>query len=91
MPGTLKIEIITAERVVYTDDVNMVSAPGIEGRLGILPRHAPLMTMLAPGELRAKKGGEEISIAVTGGFMEVFQNKVTVLADAAEQDRKSVV
>ena len=84
MPGTLHVEIITAERVVYKDDVNMVVAPGSEGRLGILPRHAALMTTLGIGELRMKKGNDEVSIAVSGGYLEVLNNKVTILADSAE-------
>ena len=63
----LHIEIITAERTVLTDDVDMVIAPGSEGQLGILPMHAPLLTMLAPGELRLKKGGAEQSVVVSGG------------------------
>ena len=81
----LHIEIITAERTVLTDDVDMVIAPGSEGQLGILPMHAPLLTMLAPGELRLKKGGAEQSVVVSGGFLEVHENHVTVLADAAER------
>jgi F-type H+-transporting ATPase subunit epsilon len=63
----------------------MVIAPGTEGTLGILPHHTPLMTMLMPGELRVRKGGEEISLAVTGGFLEVRPDHVIVLADAAER------
>jgi F-type H+-transporting ATPase subunit epsilon len=81
----LRLEIVTAERLVYSDEVDMVIAPGIEGQLGILPHHAPLMTMLEPGELRVKKSGEEISIAISGGFLEVLQNKVEILADTAER------
>ncbi len=81
----LKLEIVTAERVVYSDDVDMVIAPGIMGELGILPRHAPLLTALQPGELRVRKDGDEVGMAITGGFMEVFQNKLTILADAAER------
>ena len=83
--ATLILEIVTAERVIYSDDVDMVIAPGIMGELGILPRHAPLLTALQPGELRVRKGSEEITMAVSGGFLEVFQNKLTVLADAAER------
>ncbi|MEE9198568.1 MAG: F0F1 ATP synthase subunit epsilon [Dehalococcoidia bacterium] len=83
--ATLKLEIVTAERVVYSDEVDMVIAPGIMGELGILPRHAPLLTALQSGELRIRKGGEEISMSVTGGFLEVFQDKLTILADAAER------
>ena len=81
----LQFEILTAERRVYSDEVDMVIAPGQLGELGILPSHAPLLTPLQPGELRIKKGSEEVAIAVTGGFLEMFQNKLTVLADAAER------
>ncbi len=81
----LKFEIVTAERIVYSDDVDVVIAPGIEGQLGILPSHAPLLTMLKPGELVVRKEGEETAIFVSGGFLEVMQNRVTVLADVAER------
>ena len=66
--ATTRLEIITAERVIYSDDVNAVIAPGIEGVLGILPHHAPLMTILQPGELIIRKDREEIILCVTGGF-----------------------
>lgn len=81
----LKVEIITAERVVLQDEVDMVVAPGTEGQLGILPHHVPLLTALQVGELRLKKGQEEISLAITGGFLEVQPDRVIVLADAAER------
>ncbi|MFQ5925232.1 MAG: F0F1 ATP synthase subunit epsilon [Dehalococcoidia bacterium] len=81
----LKFEIFTAERVVYSDDVDIVVAPGIEGQLGILPGHAPLLTMLQPGELVVRKEGEETAIFVSGGFLEVMQNRATILADVAER------
>ena len=82
----LHVEIVTGERVVYTeDDVDMVVAPGIDGTLGILPRHAPLITVLSSGELRIKKGAREESLIVFGGFMEVTPEKVIVLADTAER------
>jgi F-type H+-transporting ATPase subunit epsilon len=84
----MRLEIITAEREVYADDVDVVVAPGIEGQLGILPHHAPLMTALQPGELMIRQNGEEIYLAVTGGFMEVLGNKVTILADAAERSEE---
>ena len=84
----MKLEIITAERVVYSDDVDVVVAPGIEGELGILPHHAPLMTTLQPGELRVRKEGEEVFMAVSGGFLEIMANKVTILADAAERSEE---
>jgi len=81
----LRIDIVTAEREVYSDEVDMVIAPGVEGQLGILPHHSPLMTMLQPGELRLKKDGEEILMAITGGFLEVRPDRVVILADAAER------
>ena len=81
----MRLEIITAEREVYADDVDVLVAPGIEGQLGILPHHAPLMTVLQPGELLIRKDGEETYLAVSGGFLEVIGNKVTILADACER------
>ena len=83
--ATLRLEIITAERQVFADDVNVVVAPGIEGELGILPHHAPLMTMLKPGELLIRKDGNETYMVVSGGFLEVRPDKVIVLADACER------
>jgi F-type H+-transporting ATPase subunit epsilon len=83
--ATLRLEIITAERQVFSDDVNMVVAPGIEGELGILPNHAPLMTMLKPGELLIRKDGGETYLAVSGGFLEIRPDKVIILADACER------
>ena len=83
---TIKLDIVTVERLVYSDDVDMVVAPGSEGVLGILPRHAPVLTTLSPGELIVRKQGEdELSFAIGGGFMDVQPDKVTVLADAAER------
>lgn len=81
----LRLEIITAERVVYADDVNVVVAPGIEGELGILPHHTPLMTMLKPGELLVRKDKEETYLAISGGFLEVRPDKVLILADTCER------
>jgi F-type H+-transporting ATPase subunit epsilon len=82
----LSVEIVTIERTLLTEDgVDEVIAPGVEGQLAVLPKHAAFMTMLQPGELILKKGGEEIPFAVTGGFFEVLDNKVKVLADAAER------
>ena len=80
----LRLEIVTAEEQTFAGDVNAVIAPGVEGQLGILPHHAPLMTMLQPGELIVKKDGEELYLAITGGFLEVRPDKVIVLADACE-------
>jgi F-type H+-transporting ATPase subunit epsilon len=80
----LHLEVITPERRVYEDDVDMVIAPGSEGYLGILPHHAPLLTALGPGEFRVKKGGIEEVLVVFGGFMDVRADKVVVLTEAAE-------
>jgi F-type H+-transporting ATPase subunit epsilon len=83
--ATTRLDIVTAERVVFSDDVDIVVAPGVEGQLGILPHHAPLMSMLLPGELQVKKGGEEFFLAIAGGFLEVRPDRIIVLADAAER------
>ena len=83
--ATFRLELVTAERMVYSDDVDMVIAWGVEGQLGILPHHAPLMTMLQPGELIVKKDNKETYMAVSGGFLEVRPDKVIVLADACER------
>ncbi|HYY02521.1 MAG TPA: F0F1 ATP synthase subunit epsilon [Candidatus Dormibacteraeota bacterium] len=80
----LQVEVITPERRVFEDEVDMVVIPGSEGMLGILPRHAPLFTSLGAGEMRVKKGTLEYVFAVFGGFMDVRQDKVTVLTDMAE-------
>ena len=80
----LRLEVITPERRVYEDDVDMVIAPGSEGYLGILPHHAPLLTALGPGEFRVKKGGVEEVLAVFGGFMDVRGDRVVVLTEDAE-------
>ena len=82
----LKLDIVTAERVVLSEDgLDVVVAPGADGELGILPSHAPLMTMLGVGELRARRGTEEIAMMLSGGFLEVRDDVVTVLADVAER------
>jgi len=81
----IRVDIVTAEGVVYSEEVDVVIAPGVEGQLGILPHHAPLMTTLQVGELRVRKGGEEFSLVISGGFLEVRPDRVIVLADAAER------
>ena len=82
--NTLHVEVVTAERELYRGEADLVSAPGAEGRLGILPRHAALLTTLASGELTIKLAGAEEPLFVSGGFLEVSNNAVTVLADTAE-------
>jgi len=82
----LRCEVVTAERSVFEGDVDIVVAPGIEGQLGILPNHAPLITSLTFGELVLRRSGEEdIYIAIGGGFLEVGPDHVTILADSAER------
>lgn len=82
----LEVEIITAERVVYqADQVDEVIVPGADGELAILPRHAALITLLGSGELVVMKGANEEALALSGGFMEVRDNKVTILSDVAER------
>ena len=83
--GKLQFEIVTAESVVHSDEVDLLVVPGIDGEMAILPSHAPLMTMLQPGELIVRKGGEDSSIFVSGGFFELMNDKVTILADSAER------
>ena len=82
--NTLHVEVVTAERELYNGEATLVSAPGSEGRLGILPRHAALLTTLAPGDLRIELNGAEEPLFVSGGFLEVSNDNVTVLADTAE-------
>lgn len=80
----IHLDIVTIERVVVSEEVDYVSAPAIDGIVGILPKHEPMLTALAIGELHYKKGNAETSFAIGGGFMEVRPDKVTVLADVAE-------
>lgn len=81
----LRLEVVTQERQLFSGEVDSVLAPGIEGRLGILPHHAPLITALAEGELIARQGEEELAFAIHGGFMQVLPDRVIVLADVGER------
>lgn len=83
----LSLEIITGERVLFEEtDIDAVIAPGVIGELGILPNHAPLVTVLQPGELRVQReGNDDEPFFVSGGFLEVHDDTVTVLADTAER------
>jgi len=83
--ATFRLEVVTAEGMVFSDDVNMIVAWGTEGQLGILPHHAPLMTMLRPGDLLIRKDNEEEYLAISGGFLEVRPDKVVILADSCER------
>jgi len=81
----LHLDIVTATRTVLSEEVDMVIAPGSAGELGVLPRHEPILTTLKPGELRVQQNGQWDSLAVAGGFMQVDQRGVRILADAAER------
>ena len=83
--ATFRLEVVTAERIVFADDVNGIVAWGVEGQLGILPHHAPLMTMLQPGDLVIKRDDAEEYLALSGGFLEVRPDKVVILADTCER------
>ena len=83
--SSLKVDIVTAERTVYSGEAEAIIAPGVEGQLGILPHHAPLMTILQAGELVVRQAGREESLAISGGFLEVRPDRVIILADSAER------
>src|SRR4051794_29337812 len=80
----LLLEIVTPEREVFSDQVDSVVCPGIDGELGILPHHAPLLTTLGFGELRIRRGAEEEFFAIAGGFLQVRSDKVVVMAETAD-------
>jgi F-type H+-transporting ATPase subunit epsilon len=82
----LLLEIVTPEAKTFSDDVDMVVLPGVEGELGILPMHVPLMTRLLPGEVRITQGEKQIELVVGTGFVEVTQTKVSILTDMAMSD-----
>jgi len=79
----LHLEIVTPERLAYSDDVDMVLVPGVDGELGILPHHTPLVSLLGVGELVIRKDGDEESFAIVGGFLQVRPDKVVVMAETA--------
>jgi F-type H+-transporting ATPase subunit epsilon len=80
----LQLDIVTPERLAYSEVVDAVTLPGSEGELGVLPHHAPLVSTLGVGELRIRKGGTEESFAIVGGFLQVLPDKVIVLAETAD-------
>ena len=86
--ATLKLEIVTPEAKIYSEDVDMVTLPGTEGDLGVYPKHVPLLTTLRPGELRVLKGGRETFLAVGEGFVEIKADAVSVLTDMALESEK---
>ncbi len=83
MAATLRLEIVTPEARVYSEDVDMVTLPGVEGELGIYPQHVPLMTEVVSGELTVRRGGQEFFLAVGEGFVEVTGERVSVMTDMA--------
>jgi F-type H+-transporting ATPase subunit epsilon len=88
MVDKLELEVVTPDRLVVKEPVDIVMAIGALGEFGILPNHIPFLTTLQPGELRYRKDGQLEYMAVTGGFAEVSNNKVTILAEAAERARE---
>jgi F-type H+-transporting ATPase subunit epsilon len=83
----LKLEIVTPEKKTYSDDVDMVVIPGVEGELGVLPMHVPLMTQLLPGPLRILKDGKQSELVIGSGFAEVTQTNVSILTDMAIEEQ----
>jgi F-type H+-transporting ATPase subunit epsilon len=81
---TLHVEVVTAERELYNGEAEIVDVPGSEGQLGILPKHAPLLALLGAGPLQIKLHGDIDILFISGGFIEVSHNRVTILADTAE-------
>lgn len=88
MAATLKLEIVTPEEKIYSEDVEMVTLPGTEGELGVYPNHVPVLTALKPGELRIVKDGRESAMAVGEGFVEIKADSISVLTDMALQSEK---
>lgn len=80
---TLKLEIITPEETAYSEDVEMVTLPGVEGQLGIFPAHVPVMTQMVPGEIIVRKGGHDQSFAVGEGLVEIMGDHIAILTDMA--------
>jgi F-type H+-transporting ATPase subunit epsilon len=83
MATTLKLEIVTPEAVTFSENVEMVTLPGVEGEMGIYPMHVPLMTQIVPGEIAVRQGGQEVLLAVGEGFVEITGESVSVLTDMA--------
>jgi len=83
MANTLKLEIVTPEAKTYSEDVDMVTLPGVEGEMGIFPQHVPLMTQIVPGEVIVRKGGQDYFLAVGEGFVEITGERVAIMTDMA--------
>src|SRR6266849_9653820 len=83
MANTLRLEIVTPEAKTYSEDVEMVTLPGVEGEMGIYPQHVPLMTQIVPGEIVVRKGGQDLYLAVGEGFVEITGDRVAIMTDMA--------
>src|SRR3984957_10665436 len=83
MPNTLKLEIVTPDARIYSEDVDMVTLPGVEGEMGIYPMHVPLMTQIVAGEMSVRKDGRDFFLAVGEGFAEITGERVAILTDMA--------
>lgn len=83
MANTIKLEIVTPQATVYSEDVDMVTLPGVEGQMAILPHHVRLMTQLAPGEMIVRKNGQVRFLAVGQGFIEITGDRVSIVTDMA--------
>jgi F-type H+-transporting ATPase subunit epsilon len=83
MPNTLKLEIVTPDAKIYSEDVDMVTLPAVEGEMGVYPMHVPLMTQIAAGELSVRKDGQDFFLAVGEGFAEITGDHVAILTDMA--------
>ncbi|MGD9765910.1 MAG: F0F1 ATP synthase subunit epsilon [Candidatus Binatia bacterium] len=83
MAKTLKLEVVTPEGTVYSEDVEMVTLPGVTGQFGVYPQHVPLITQMTPGEMIVRKDGQELYVATGGGLIEVTATRVAVLTDVA--------
>jgi len=83
MASTLRLEIVTPEATVYSEDVELVTMPGVTGEFGVYPQHVPLMTQMVPGEITVRKDGRDLFIAAGGGLIEVTASRVSILTDLA--------
>jgi F-type H+-transporting ATPase subunit epsilon len=83
MAKTLKLEVVTPEGTAYSDDVELVTLPGVSGQFGVYPQHVPLITQMVPGEMIVRKDGRETFVATGGGLIEVTADRVAILTDLA--------
>ncbi|HEV2208899.1 MAG TPA: F0F1 ATP synthase subunit epsilon [Verrucomicrobiae bacterium] len=83
MAGTLKLEIVTPDAKVFSEDVEMVTLPGVEGEMGIYPQHVPVLTQIVPGEISVRQNGRDFFLAVGEGFVEITGQRVAIMTDMA--------